>query len=52
MSDSVKSPCVKLCKLHEGICVGCGRTKEEIGQWSTMTTDQQQQVINRLTNKE
>lgn len=28
------SPCIKQCKLSEGICSGCSRTLEEIVNWS------------------
>jgi uncharacterized protein len=38
----VASPCVKVCVLDAGnICVGCGRTIDEIIQWSSMTEEQQ-----------
>jgi uncharacterized protein len=32
------SPCVRLCTLNEqDICVGCGRTLDDIKAWSTMS---------------
>ena len=32
------SPCTKVCILDEraGLCVGCGRTREEIALWGSM----------------
>jgi predicted Fe-S protein YdhL (DUF1289 family) len=34
----VESPCKKLCALNErDICSGCGRTRAEIGGWTSMT---------------
>ena len=34
----VESPCKKLCALNaDDVCVGCGRTREEIGAWTMMT---------------
>jgi predicted Fe-S protein YdhL (DUF1289 family) len=29
----VKSPCIKVCEFEEGICLGCGRSREEIKVW-------------------
>jgi predicted Fe-S protein YdhL (DUF1289 family) len=44
-SPRVESPCIKVCKLdaHE-VCVGCGRTLEEIADWSRLTDEQQRAV--------
>lgn len=32
----VKSPCVQICVLDEGLgyCTGCGRTRAEIWKWT------------------
>jgi len=38
----VASPCIKVCVLDaRSICVGCGRTIDEITQWSSMSDEQQ-----------
>jgi predicted Fe-S protein YdhL (DUF1289 family) len=29
----VPSPCRNVCQLKRGICIGCGRTLEEIARW-------------------
>lgn len=48
---TVKSPCNKICTLDSNnICIGCGRTIEEITSWGTLTNKQAQQIINRLNN--
>jgi predicted Fe-S protein YdhL (DUF1289 family) len=31
----VPSPCRNICRLKAGICMGCGRTPDEIGRWPT-----------------
>lgn len=51
--DEVESPCVKLCQVHPEarICVGCLRTLEEIGGWSTMTPDERRAVIDALPQR-
>lgn len=47
---SVKSPCNKICTIRDDVCIGCGRTLEEIGKWSTLTNIQAQAIINRLNS--
>ena len=34
----VPSPCRNICVMHEpsGLCVGCGRTLDEIAAWSKL----------------
>lgn len=34
----MESPCIKICVIDpaHGLCVGCGRTGEEIGAWTSM----------------
>lgn len=36
---SVTTPCIKLCVLDErfGLCLGCGRTPDEIGAWGSLS---------------
>jgi predicted Fe-S protein YdhL (DUF1289 family) len=42
------TPCVSLCKLEAGICIGCKRTKEEITRWKSYTDDERLAVMKRL----
>jgi uncharacterized protein len=49
--EEVKSPCVSICALHEGICQGCGRTQEEIAGWWDMTNEEKQQVLDDLEKR-
>lgn len=37
MQLNTKSPCISVCKMISGICIGCGRTAMEISEWSTMS---------------
>ena len=46
--EDIKSPCVKICKLDNGICVGCGRTQDEIREWVIMTEIQREEIMERL----
>ncbi len=42
-----ESPCVGLCQLdrERGHCMGCGRTLDEISQWTRMDVDGKRHVI-------
>ncbi|HMS03712.1 MAG TPA: DUF1289 domain-containing protein [Gemmatimonadaceae bacterium] len=43
------SPCIKVCQLDtQGRCYGCGRTRDEIARWSTMTLEERRAVNARL----
>ena len=50
--EEVKSPCVSICALHEGICQGCGRTQEEIAGWWDMTNEEKQQVLENIQKRQ
>ena len=46
--EEIKSPCVKICNLENGICIGCGRTQYEIREWVIMTDTQRDEIMERL----
>ena len=46
--EDIKSPCVKICSLEDGVCIGCGRTQDEIREWVIMTDNQREEIIERL----
>ena len=46
--NSIKSPCVKVCKLEGGVCKGCGRTQDEIREWLILTEKQRDLIMQRL----
>jgi uncharacterized protein len=42
----VESPCNKICTLNaEGVCVGCGRSRAEIGAWSQISDAEKARVV-------
>ena len=44
----MRSPCTRHCSINEKqLCVGCGRTREEITGWRAMTEEEQQETIKR-----
>jgi predicted Fe-S protein YdhL (DUF1289 family) len=43
------SPCINICSLDEqGYCRGCHRSRDEIAGWSTMSPQQQWEVLRAL----
>ena len=42
------SPCVSICKVEDNLCIGCGRTLDEIASWTIMTQKQRQEVLERI----
>ncbi|MBL8311146.1 MAG: DUF1289 domain-containing protein [Burkholderiales bacterium] len=49
----VESPCIKRCAMdaRSGYCLGCGRTLEEITNWSTLSVDQRAAVVRGLEGR-
>jgi hypothetical protein len=46
----VRSPCVSVCVLDSAgtnVCIGCGRTLDEVAAWSQMTNAQRREVVAR-----
>jgi uncharacterized protein len=46
----IETPCVKVCTLdaRRGLCLGCGRTIDEIARWATMNASERTQVMGEL----
>ncbi len=49
-TPTIESPCILVCAIDmkTGYCFGCGRTKDEIGDWLTMTVPQRRAVMELL----
>jgi predicted Fe-S protein YdhL (DUF1289 family) len=49
----VPSPCVSVCVMHPqtGLCEGCLRSLQEIGDWSRMADEAKRQVWQRIQNR-
>ena len=47
---TIESPCVKICTLdaRSGLCLGCGRTIDEIARWSAMSAAERARVRDEL----
>lgn len=46
----IDSPCAKVCTLdaRAGLCLGCGRTIDEITRWTGMNASERAQVMVEL----
>lgn len=49
MAEAVPSPCVQICALDPvtDICTGCGRTLDEIAEWSAAGPERQREIVTR-----
>lgn len=49
----IDSPCVKICTLdaRSGLCLGCGRTVDEIARWSAMSPAELARVMGELPTR-
>ena len=47
----IESPCVKICTLdaRKGRCLGCGRTLDEIADWSAMSASERKRIAGELS---
>ena len=45
------SPCIKVCTLEDGICIGCFRTQDEIREWIIYTDEQKKVVLEKLEER-
>ncbi|MCA3562204.1 MAG: DUF1289 domain-containing protein [Aestuariivirga sp.] len=50
---AIETPCVKICVVdpETGLCIGCGRTRMEIGRWLGMTADERRLVMAELPER-
>ncbi len=49
----IDSPCAKICTLDArlGLCLGCGRTIDEIARWSAMGAAERTRVMSELPDR-
>ena len=56
----MESPCIKVCKLSYGsyfsvsgklVCIGCGRTQDEIRDWMILTDEERKKIMERLNGQ-
>lgn len=49
----IETPCVKICTLdaRNVLCLGCGRTIDEIARWATMSASERSRVMSELPDR-
>ncbi len=49
----MESPCVEVCEIDRetGLCLGCGRTIDEIASWAAMTSAERRRVMAELPTR-
>lgn len=52
-SPVIETPCIKICVVdpETGFCIGCGRTRGEIGGWLGMSLEQRREVMAALPER-
>ena len=51
MAKEVDNPCTSECKLSDGICRGCGRSKDEIRTWKRLKRPERAMVVQRARER-
>lgn len=51
--DEIESPCTKICQIHPDtrLCLGCARSIDEIGRWSSMSAEERRAIMAELPNR-
>ena len=47
----VVSPCIKICTLQNDFCTGCGRTTQEIAEWTKASDKKKRDILERLPDR-
>ncbi len=53
MPQTRSTPCVSVCTLDAAgrLCLGCGRTLEEIGAWPALSENERRAIMARLSTR-
>ena len=49
--SKVVSPCIKICTMQNDFCIGCGRTTQEIAEWSKASDKKKRDILERLPDR-
>jgi predicted Fe-S protein YdhL (DUF1289 family) len=51
LKNNMKTPCKRICVVVDNkLCEGCGRTWEELRDWSFYNDKQREEIMERLKN--
>ena len=50
---TIESPCILICSIDmkTGFCFGCGRTRDEIGNWMVYTSSERREIMALLPDR-
>jgi uncharacterized protein len=53
MAADIESPCVNICTFEpvRGICLGCGRTLDEIAAWASLSGEERRRIMAELPGR-
>ena len=46
--SDIETPCIKVCKLINKVCIGCFRTDYQIGDWVIYTKKERTEIIKEI----
>jgi predicted Fe-S protein YdhL (DUF1289 family) len=47
-----QSPCINICSINKnGLCQGCFRTLEEIGEWASASDVRKNQILSMIEDR-
>jgi predicted Fe-S protein YdhL (DUF1289 family) len=52
-ASEVASPCTEVCRIDaaSGLCIGCGRTLDEIAAWRSLDADGKRAVLAAIAQR-
>ena len=50
-STLIETPCISVCRMHDGVCIGCRRTLAEISAWGRMSDDERARIMSELDER-
>jgi uncharacterized protein len=50
---SIETPCTKVCSIDpgSGLCIGCGRTLDEIANWLSLSETERRRIMAELPRR-
>ncbi|MEO0549281.1 MAG: DUF1289 domain-containing protein [Pseudomonadota bacterium] len=53
VQKAIESPCIKVCAINGtlGMCIGCGRTLQEVASWTKLDDAQRREIMDVLPER-
>lgn len=48
LTSKVPSPCIQVCTVVDGFCLGCERSAKEIAEWLRATDERKLEILERI----